>query len=131
MFRCCMPETDRLSDVIAWIGLSSVERRRTPRWAIELGIRWHLTGMSLQDISQFLGESRIQRGHVPIHRWLHIASRQPGARLTGEELVIDETMIRLHGQQHWFHAATDPEQSGSRRVRGPTDCRPPYQLSSF
>ena len=41
-----MAEIERLSECIAWIDLSFVERDRTPRWAIELGIRCHLAGMS-------------------------------------------------------------------------------------
>jgi len=43
-----MAEFDRLSEGIAWIDLSFVERDRTPRWAIEVGIRCHLAGMSLR-----------------------------------------------------------------------------------
>ena len=53
-FRVLMTEIERLSEGIAWIDLSFVERDRTPRWAIEEGIRCHLTGMSLREVSKFL-----------------------------------------------------------------------------
>jgi hypothetical protein len=43
-----MPEFDRLSECIKWIDLSFVERKRTPEWAIQVGIRCHLAGMSLR-----------------------------------------------------------------------------------
>jgi len=43
-----MPEIDRLDANIAWRDLSIVERRRTPECAIEVGIRCHLAGESLQ-----------------------------------------------------------------------------------
>lgn len=34
--------------------VSFVERDRTPRWAIEAGIRCHLAGMSLREVSNHL-----------------------------------------------------------------------------
>jgi len=49
-----MPKIERLSERIAWIDLSFVERERTPEWAIQVGIRCHLAGISLRDASQFL-----------------------------------------------------------------------------
>jgi putative transposase len=60
MFECSMPKIERLSERIAWIDLSFVERLRTPEWAIQLGIRCHLAGMSLRDASQFLEELGVQ-----------------------------------------------------------------------
>jgi hypothetical protein len=41
MFECSMPKIERLSERIAWIDLSFVERLRTPEWAIQVGIRCH------------------------------------------------------------------------------------------
>ena len=55
-FRVSMAEFDRLSGCIEWIDLSFVERDRTPEWAIQVGIRCHLAGMSTRDASQFLEE---------------------------------------------------------------------------
>ena len=53
-FRVSMAEIERLSECIEWINLSFVERKRTPEWAIRVGIRCHLAGMSTRDASQFL-----------------------------------------------------------------------------
>jgi hypothetical protein len=47
-------DLERLSESIAWIDLSFVERQRTPEWAIQIGIRCHLTSMSLRDASRVL-----------------------------------------------------------------------------
>jgi hypothetical protein len=66
-FRVSLTEFDRLNGCIEWIDLSVVERERTPEWAIQVGIRCHLAGMSLRDASQFLDELGIQRSHVAIH----------------------------------------------------------------
>jgi len=62
-----MAEIERLSGCIEWIDSSFVERRWTPRWAIQVGIRCHLAGMSTRDASRFLDSLRVQRNHVAIH----------------------------------------------------------------
>jgi transposase-like protein len=104
-----MAEIDRLSESIAWIDLSFVERDRTPEWAIQVGIRCHLAGMSLRDASQFLDELGVNRSHVAIHEWVHSADLQPISTVTADQLAVDEKMIRLHGQQFWLYGAVDPE----------------------
>ena len=68
-----MLDPERLSECITWIDLSFVERRRTPEWAIEVGIRCHLAGMSLRDASQHLERLGVDRSHVAIHEWVHKA----------------------------------------------------------
>jgi transposase-like protein len=103
-----MPETERLTDVIEWIDLSFVKRERTPRWAIEVGIRCHLSGISLRETSKFLGELGIDRSHVAIHNWVHKAELQPASTVSANQLAVDEKMIRLHGQQFWLYGAVDP-----------------------
>jgi transposase-like protein len=103
-----MPEIERLGDAITWIDLSFVERERTPRWAIYVGIRCHLAGMSLRDTSQFLDELGVSRSHVAIHEWVHKAELQPLSTVSADQLAVDETMIRLHGREYWLYAAVDP-----------------------
>jgi hypothetical protein len=46
-----MAESERLSGCIELIDLSFIERKRIPEWAIQVGIRCHLAGMSLRDAS--------------------------------------------------------------------------------
>ncbi|MFD1571004.1 IS6 family transposase [Halorubrum laminariae] len=103
-----MAEIDRLSERIAWIDLSFVERDRTPRWAIEVGIRCHLAGMSLREVSKFLESFGISRSHVAIHNWVHKADLQPISTVSADQLAVDEKMIRLHGQKFWLYGAVDP-----------------------
>jgi transposase-like protein len=103
-----MTEFDRLDGCIEWIDLSFVKRERTPRWAIEVGIRCHISGMSLRETSKFLGELGIDRSHVAIHNWVHKAELQPASTVSANQLAVDEKMIRLHGQQFWLYAAVDP-----------------------
>jgi len=68
-FRVSMTEIERFSERIAWIDLSFVERDRTPRWAIEIGIRCHLAGVPLREISKPLELFGILRSHVAIYNW--------------------------------------------------------------
>ena len=104
-----MPEFDRLKGCIEWIDLSFVERRRTPEWAIQVGIRCHLAGISLRDASQSLEELGVQRSYVSIHEWVHKAELQPISTVTANQLAVDEKMIRLHGQRFWLYGAVGPQ----------------------
>ena len=100
-----MPEVERLNESITWIDLSFVERERTPDWAIQVGIRCHLAGMSLRDASQFLDKLGVDRSHVAIHEWVHKADLQPISTVSADQLAVDEKMIRLHGHEFWLYGA--------------------------
>ena len=95
-----MAKTERLDSDIAWIDLSFVERKRTPKWAIQVGIRCHLAGMSLRDASQHLESLGIDRSHVAIHEWVHKAELQPISTVTGDQIAVDEKVIRINGDDH-------------------------------
>jgi transposase-like protein len=94
-----MAKFDRLSEHIAGIDLSFVERDRMPRWAFEVGIHYHLAGVSLRYINEFLKEYGIDRSHVAIHNWVHKADLQLISTVSEDQLAVNEKMIRLHGQQ--------------------------------
>jgi len=102
-------EIERLSGCIEWIDLSFVKRERTPEWAIQVGIRCHLAGMSTRDASQFLEELGVQRSHVAIHNWVHKADLQPISAVSADQLAVDEKVIRINGDDYWLYGAVDPE----------------------
>jgi len=104
-----MAEFDRLSGCIEWIDLSFVERQRTPEWAIQVGIRCHLAGMSLRDTSKHLESLGVSRSHVAIHDWVHKAELQPVSTVTKDQIAVDEKMIRINGDDYWLYGAIDPE----------------------
>jgi len=106
-----MAEIERLSECIEWIDLSFVERKRTPEWAIRVGIRCHLAGMSTRDASQFLEELGVNRSHVAIHNWVHKADLQPVSTVSADQLTVDEKIIRIDGYDHWLYNAVNPETS--------------------
>ena len=103
-----MPEFTRLSERIVWVGLSFVERDRTPRWAIEVRIRCHLAGMSLCEVSKYLELFGIDRCHVAVHNWVQKADLQPILTVFEDQFPVDEKMLRLHGQEFWLYGAVDP-----------------------
>jgi len=104
-----MTEIERLSESTAWIDLSFVERDRTPNWAIEVGIRCHLAGMSLREVSKHLELFGIKRSHVAIHNWVHKANLQPESSRNLNHVAVDETVIQLDDEHYWLYAAVDPD----------------------
>ena len=104
-----MPKIERLSESIAWIDLSFVEPQGTSDWAIQVGIRCHLAGMSFRYASNFLDELGVDRSHVAIHDWVHKADLQPISTVTADQLAVDEKMIRLHGGAFWLYGAVGPK----------------------
>jgi len=84
---------------------SEIERRAG---RFEVGIRCHLAGMSLREVSKHLERFGVDRSHVAIHNWVHKADLQPISTVSADQLAVDEKMIRLHGQQFWLYGAVDP-----------------------
>ncbi len=112
-----MTESDRLSGCIEWIDLSFVERKRTPEWAIRVGIRCHLAGMSPRDASQFLDALGADRSHVAVHNWVQKADLQPLSTVTADYLAVDEKVIRVNGGDYWLYGAVDSETNEISQLR--------------
>ena len=108
-----MAEFGRLSGCIAWIDLSFVERSRTPEWAMQLGIRCHIAGISTIHSSQFLYELGVQRSHVAVHNWVHKADLQSVSTVSADQLAVDEKVIRINGDDYWLYGAVDPKRTKS------------------
>ena len=115
MFECLCPKSNASPTV--WIDLSFVERERTPRWAVYMGIRCHIAGMSLREVSKLLDEFGISRSHVAVHNWVHAAEIRPISTVTVGLLAIDEKVIRVNGHDYWLYAAVDPEANKFLHVR--------------
>ncbi|ELY70122.1 transposase, partial [Natrinema versiforme JCM 10478] len=72
-----MPKIDRLSGCSDWVDLSFVERERTPRQLMELGIRLHLAGLSLSNTVRELEKFGVERSRKAVHDWVHKCDLQP------------------------------------------------------
>jgi len=104
-----MAEIERLSKCIKWTDLSFVERQRTPKWAIQVGIQCHLACMSTRDASQFLEELGVNRNHVAIYNWVHKADLQPISTVSANQLAVDEKVIRVNDDDYRLCGAVGPE----------------------
>jgi transposase-like protein len=77
-----MSEIDRLIGDSDWIGLEFVERERTPEQIIEVGIQFHLAGMSLSNTKLYLERWGVQRSRTAIHNWVQKAEVQPSGTMS-------------------------------------------------
>ncbi|MCL9814006.1 IS6 family transposase [Natranaeroarchaeum aerophilus] len=104
-----MPENARLNDSIDQIDLEFVEREATPELLMKLGIQLHLAGLSLSNTVSILELFGVKRARSTVHNWVHKADLQPEDGQSPDHIAVDETVIRLNGQQYWLYAAVDPE----------------------
>jgi len=112
-----MPEIARLSGASDWIDLGFVERERTPSELMELGIRLHLAGLSLSNTIQELEKFGVERSRKAVHDWVQKADLQPTSDANPDHIALDETVIRIDGQQYWLYAAVDPGTNEFLHVR--------------
>ena len=104
-----MAEFNRLGGGIEWIDLEFVERERTPRQAIEVGIQLHLAGLSLSNTKQRLEKLGVKRSRTAIHNWVQKADLKPTSDEAPNQIAVDETVIRINDERYWLYAAVDPE----------------------
>ena len=104
-----MPENDRLNGCLDDINLEFVEREATPRLLMKLSIQLHLAGLSLSNTVLFLEVFGVGRVRSTVHNWVHKADLQPRSERSPNHVAVDETVIRLDGEQYWLYAAVDPE----------------------
>jgi putative transposase len=104
-----MSETERLSGCSDWIDLGFVERERTPRQIIEVGIQLHIAGLSLSNTKQYLERLGVKRSRTAIHNWVQKADLQPTSEAEPNHIALDETVIQLNDERWWLYAAVDVE----------------------
>ena len=104
-----MAKTDRLTGSIAQIDLDFVQREATPRLLMKLGVQLHLAGLSLSNTASILEIFGVQRARSTVHNWVHKADLQLEEGHSPDTVAVDETVVRVDGQQFWLYAAVDPE----------------------
>jgi putative transposase len=112
-----MAEITRLSGCSDWLELDFVERERTPSELMKLGIRLHLAGLSLSNTISELEKFGVQRSRKAVHDWVQKADLQPASNASPDHIALDETVIRVNGQQYWLYAAVDPETNKFLHIR--------------
>ena len=104
-----MSEISRLSGDSDWIDLEFMQRERTPKQIVEVGIRLHLAGLSFSNTTQHLENSGVKRSRTVIHNWVQRAEIQPTGTGSSNYIALDETVIQLGTKRYWLDAAVDPE----------------------
>jgi len=112
-----MPETERLGGCTSWVDLDFIERERTPREIIEVGIQLHVAGLSLANTKQILDRLGVERSRTAIHNWVQKADVQPRSDAEPNHIAVDETVIQVNDQRHWLYAAVDPTTNEILHVR--------------
>jgi transposase-like protein len=104
-----MPEIARLTAGSDCFELGVVEREATPSWAMKLGIRLHLAGLSLSNTVSELERFGVDRCRSTVHNWVQKAGLQPTDGKSPDRVAVDETVIRVDDQRFWLYAAADPD----------------------
>ena len=112
-----MAEITRLVGRSDWIELDFVERERTPSELMKVGIRLHLAGLSLSNTIRELEKFDVKRSRKAVHDWVQKADLQPADDASPDHVALDETVIRINGQQFWLYAAVDPDTNKFLHVR--------------
>jgi len=112
-----MAEITRLSGCSEWIDLDFVERERTPRRLMGLGIRLHLAGLSLSNTVSELEKFGVDRSRKAVHDWVQKADLQPTSDTAPNQIAVDETVIQINDQQYWLYAAANPTTNELLHVR--------------
>jgi putative transposase len=104
-----MPKIERLGGRTRWIDLEFIERERTPREIVEVGIHLHVAGLSLSNTKQILERLGVERSRTAIHNWVQKADQQPSCDGSPNHVAVDETVIQVNDERHWLFVAVDPE----------------------
>ncbi|MFC6765187.1 IS6 family transposase [Natrinema soli] len=112
-----MPKIDRLSGCSDWIGLGFVERERTPRQLMELGIRLYFAGLSLSNTVRELEKFGVKRSRKAVHDWVHKCDLQPTDDASPNHVALNETVIQLDDHRYWLYTAVNPETNKILHIR--------------
>jgi transposase-like protein len=75
----------------------------------ELGIHFHLAGLSLSNTISILEIFGVERARSTVYNWVHKADLKPETGRCPDHIAVAETVIRLNDEQYWLYAAVDPE----------------------
>ena len=83
------------------------ERTATPVRAF--AVRLHQTGCSVRETAAILAELGVERSHGAVWNWVHRladSGRDPPTAKPSR-VAVDETAVKINGEQSWLYAAID------------------------
>jgi putative transposase len=81
------------ADIQTGLSLDFVERQRTPEWAMKLGIRLRLAGLSLSNTVSVLEDMGVRRSRKAIHHWAQKVELQPPGGRNPTHVMVNKTVI--------------------------------------
>lgn len=102
-----MHEIARLAASSDAIELDFVEREATPEFAMQLGIRAHLTGQSLSNTVRLLTFLGVDRCRTTVHNWVKKVDLESAGGYAPAHIALDETVIKVNGEPFWIYTAVD------------------------
>lgn len=112
-------QINELRETINNFSLDFIERERTSRGTIDLGILLYASGLSFRKTAYVLSQIEEEITHVSVWKWVQKHGNGLRARLyldngdIPEILVVDETKIQIGSKQHYLYAAICPD---SKRI---------------
>lgn len=86
-----------------------VDRIHTPKFATGLGIKLHLTGLSLAKAVSVPAGVGVARCRSTVHYWVKQADLKQRTGRSPDKIALDETVVKVDGESHWLFAAVDPD----------------------
>ncbi len=59
----------------------------------------------------------VERSRKAVHDWVQKADLQPASNASSDHVALDETVIRINGQQFWLYAAVNPDTNEFLHIR--------------
>jgi transposase-like protein len=103
-----MNEIARLTRGSTGIELDFVDAVHTPVEIMEHAIQLHLAGLSLKKTVIAIEQFGISRAKSTVHNWVQKADLEPRGGCEPEQVALDETVVKVEGEQYWFVAAVEP-----------------------
>jgi putative transposase len=106
-----MLNQELLRETLETANLQCWERERTATPVRAFAVRLHATGCSLRETQAILRLLGVERSHQAIFQWVHRVADSvpdpPSAQPT--RVAVDETAVKIDGEQSWLYAAIDLE----------------------
>jgi putative transposase len=85
------------------------ERERTATPVRAFAVRLHQTDCSVRETATILAELGIERSHGAVWNWVHRLADNGFDPATAQpsRVAVDETAVKINGEQSWLYAAID------------------------
>ncbi|WP_135306268.1 IS6 family transposase, partial [Haloarcula amylovorans] len=106
-----MLNQELLKETLETANLECWERERTATPVRAFAVRLHTTGCSLRETQAILSLLGVEHSHQAIFQWVHRVSDSVGdpPMATPRRVAVDETAVKINGEQSWLYAAIDTE----------------------